>query len=198
MYWKSWQWSIVLSVRYFHFWFTTVEGTPSNCCQNGWPFPNTVGFWDYWGISFPTLFSEPRAGTISFAVSFLVYFSEEASHDSQIGFCLPNRTEIIIKLKCNKDKNRLVISVMSPFLVILPLCCVSYFLYFCYCYWNCMRLHSSNCDGDNPKWRLKNPITYANSRCCYCVNMICNLFIFSHSYRHLWKYNGFSPYYIKK
>lgn len=121
MYWKSWQRSTVLSVRYFHFWFITVEGTPSNCCQNGWPFPNRAGFWDYCGISFPILFSEPGAGTISFAVSFLVYFSEKASHDSQIGFCLPNRTEIIIELKCNKDKNRLVISVMSPFLVIVSL-----------------------------------------------------------------------------
>ena len=36
--------------------------------------------------------------------SFFVYFLGEAFCDSQIGFCLPKRTEIIIS-KCYKDKN---------------------------------------------------------------------------------------------
>ena len=35
--------------------------------------------------------------------SFLVYLSGETSCDSQNGFCLPNRTEIITS-KCCKDK----------------------------------------------------------------------------------------------
>lgn len=49
--------------------------------------------------------------------SFLVCFLGEASCDSQIGFCLPNRAEIIISKCYYKDKNRFVITVISPFLV---------------------------------------------------------------------------------
>lgn len=51
--------------------------------------------------------------------SFLVYFSEELPppfFDSQDGLCLPSRTEIILSISY-KDKNRFVITVISPFLV---------------------------------------------------------------------------------
>lgn len=49
--------------------------------------------------------------------SFLVCFLGEASRDSQIGFCLPNRVEIIMSKCYYKDKNRFVITMISPFLV---------------------------------------------------------------------------------
>lgn len=45
-----------------------------------------------------------------------MYFSLGVSHDSQIEFSPPNKTEIII-LKCYKDKKRFIITVISPFLV---------------------------------------------------------------------------------
>lgn len=53
--------------------------------------------------------------------SFLGCFLRKASRDSQIGFCLPNRAEIIISKCCYKDKDRFVITVISPFLVSVSL-----------------------------------------------------------------------------
>lgn len=49
--------------------------------------------------------------------NFLICFLGEASHDSQIGFCLPNKAEIITSKCYYKDKNRFVITVISLFLV---------------------------------------------------------------------------------